>query len=125
MFGLIKGIFIGSFASIVNASNHTKCVSLSNQKCITQPTLVNLHANEYSQECHYYPFTIELDRFIGSSNTLNDLSNKVYVPNKTKDLNLSIFNMITGTNESKTLTKHMSCKRKCNFDGRSCSQEQW
>ena len=125
MFGLIKRIFIGLSASIVNASNHTKCVSLSNQKCITQPTLVNLHPNEYSQECHYYPFTVELDRFIGSSNTLNDLSNKVYVPNKTKDLNLSIFNMITGTNESKTLTKHMSCKCKCNFDGRSCSQEQW
>ena len=125
MFGLIKRIFIGLSASIVNASNHTECVSLSNQKCITQPTLVNLHPNEYSQECHYYPFTVELDRFIGSSNTLNDLSNKVYVPNKTKDLNLSIFNMITGTNESKTLTKHMSCKCKCNFDGRSCSQEQW
>ena len=125
MLGLIKRIFIGLFASIVNASNHTKCVSLSNQKCITQPTLVNLHPNEYSQECHYYPFTVELDRFIGSSNTLNDLSNKVYVPNKTKDLNLIIFNMITGTNESKTLTKHMSCKCKCNFDGRSCSQEQW
>ena len=125
MFGLIKRIFIGLFASIVNAPNHTKCVSLSNQKCITQPTLVNLHPNEYSQECHYYPFTVELDRFIGSSNTLNDLSNKVYVPNKTKDLNLIIFNMITGTNESKTLTKHMSCKCKCNFDGRSCSQEQW
>ena len=125
IFGLIKRIFIELFASIVNASNHKKCVSLSNQKCITQPTLVNLHPNEYNQECHYYPLTVELDRFIGSSNTLNDLSNKVYIPNKTKDLNLSIFNMITGTNKSKTLTKHMSCKCKCNFDGRSCSQEQW
>ena len=31
--------------------------------------------------------------------TLNDLSNKVYVPNKTEDLNLSVFNMITGINE--------------------------
>ena len=38
------------------------------------------------------------------------------VPNKTEDLNLSIFNMITGINESKTLTKHISCKRKCKFD---------
>ena len=30
--------------------NHTKCVSLSNQKCMTQPTLINLNPNEYSQE---------------------------------------------------------------------------
>ena len=34
--------------------------------------------------------------------TLNDLSNKVCVPNKTEDLNLSIFKMITVINESKT-----------------------
>ena len=43
-----------------------------------------------------------------SVNTLNDLSNKVGVPNKTENLNLSVFNMITGINESKILTKHIS-----------------
>ena len=38
---------------------------------------------------------------VGSCNTLNDLSKKVCVPNKTEDLSLSLFNMITGINESK------------------------
>ena len=103
MFGIIKKIFIVSLFSIVNASNHTKCVSLSNQKCIIQPTLINLHPNEYSKEFHYYPFTVKLDRCVGSCNTLNDLSNKVFVPNKTKGLNISAFNMSTGLIESKTL----------------------
>ena len=28
---------------IFNASNHTKCVCVSNQKCKIQPTLINLH----------------------------------------------------------------------------------
>ena len=46
MFQLIKKIFIGLLSSIVNASNHTKCVWLSNQKCMIQPTLVNLHPAE-------------------------------------------------------------------------------
>ena len=55
----------------------------------------NLHTNEYSQELHYYPFAGKLDRCVGSCNTLNDLSNKVCVSNKTEDLNLSLFNMIT------------------------------
>ena len=32
MFGFIKKIFIGLLASLVNASNHTKCVSSSNPK---------------------------------------------------------------------------------------------
>ena len=29
-------------------SNHTKCVSLSNQKCEIHPALINLHPNDYS-----------------------------------------------------------------------------
>ena len=60
IFGLIEKMFIVLLTSIVNASNHTKCVSLSNQKCKIQPTLINLHANEYSQEFHYYPFVLEV-----------------------------------------------------------------
>ena len=50
-----------------------------------------------------------------SFNTLNDLSNRVCVPNKTEDLDLSVFNIITGINESKTLTRHISCEYNCKF----------
>ena len=100
-------------------------MSLSNQKCMIQPTLINLHPNEYSQEFTYYPFVFKLDRCAGSCNTLNDLSNKVCAPNKTEDLNLRVFNMITEINESKTLTKHISCEFKCTVDGRKCNSVQW
>ena len=121
---LIKKIFIGLLTGIVSTSNHTKCVSLSNQKFVIQLTLINLHPNECSQEFHCYPFVVKLDRFVESCNTLNDLSNKVCVPNKIEDLNLSVFNMITGINESKTLTKPLSCTSKCKFDGRKCNSDQ-
>ena len=30
---------------VLNASNHSKCVSSSNQKCIAQLTLIGLHPN--------------------------------------------------------------------------------
>ena len=122
---------MGLLISIVNASNHRKCMSLSNQKFMIQPTLINLHPNDYSQEFHYYPFSVKLGKCVGSCNTLNDLSNEVYIPNntkdpdKTKDLNLSMFNMIAGINESKTSTKHISCKCECKFDGRKCNSDQW
>ena len=110
---------------MVNGSNHAKCVSLRNQKCKTQPTFIKLHPNEYSQEFHCYPFAVKLDRCFGSCNTLNDLSNKICVLNKTEELNLSIFSMITGINKSKTLTKHISCKCKYRFDERECNSDQW
>ena len=49
MFGFIKIIFIGLLNGLVecllNASNHTKCMLLSNQKCMTQPTVFNLLMN--------------------------------------------------------------------------------
>ena len=65
--------------------------ALSNQKCKIQPTLINLHPNEYNQELHYYSFSAKLDRRVGSCNTLNDLSNRVCAPNKTEDLNIDVF----------------------------------
>ena len=72
MFGLVKG------------SNHTKHISLSTQKCMIQPALINSHLNEYSWEFHNYPFVVKLYRCVESCNIVNDLSNKVCVPNKTK-----------------------------------------
>ena len=118
-------MFIVLLTNIVNGSDHKKCVSLSNHKFMIQPSLINLHRNEYSQELHYYPFMVKLDRCVGSCNTLNDLINKVCAPNKTEDLNLSVFNMITGINESKTLTKHISCECQCKYDGRKYNSNQW
>ena len=61
-----------------------------------QPTLNNLYPNEYGQGLRYYQFAVNLDRCIESCNTLNILSNKLCVPDKTEDLNLNVFNMITG-----------------------------
>ena len=61
MFWLIKKIFIGLLASIVNAFNHTNCISLNNQQCMAQPTLINLQPNQYSQECCYYLWLIWID----------------------------------------------------------------
>ena len=58
-----------------------------------QPTFINLHPNECSQELHYYLFAVKLDRCIESCNTLNDLSSNIFVPNKTEELNLNFFNM--------------------------------
>ena len=42
---------------------------------------------------HYYPFAVKLGRYVGSCNTLIDLSNKVCVPIKIEDLNEWIQNI--------------------------------
>ena len=125
MFRLIIKIFIGLLIIIANVSYHTKYLLLCNQICMIQPTLNNLHPNEHTQEFHYYPFAVKLDRCVGSCNTLNYLSNKVRVPNKTEDLNLRVFHMVAGINETKTLTKYVPCQCKCKFDERKCNSDKW
>ena len=75
-------------------------MSFGNQKLMIQSTLINVHLYECSQEFHYYLFSVKLDRCTGSCNTLNDLSNTVCVSNKTEDLNLGVFNIITGINKN-------------------------
>ena len=67
MFGFIKeGFIIGLLslwrflASIINASDRVKSVSLNNQQCIIQPTLTNLYLNKYIERLSYYPFAVNL-----------------------------------------------------------------
>ena len=52
--------FIVLLPSIAYAFNHTKCVSLSNQKREIEPTLINLHPYEYSQEFCCNQFAVKL-----------------------------------------------------------------
>ena len=41
MFGLIEKMFIALLTGIVSAINYKKRVSLSNKKCMAQPTLTS------------------------------------------------------------------------------------
>ena len=117
-------MFLGLLNGLVNRFNHTKPVSLINQKCMIKLSLINLHPNEYSHpnELHYYPFAVKLDRSVRSCN--NDLSNEVCIPNKIEDLNIRVLNMITKKDKSKILTKDRLCECKCKFDGRRCNSNQ-
>ena len=114
-------MFVILLTSIVSVSNHTKCIPLRNRKFMTQPTLINLHVSECSRELHYYPFAVNLDRCAESCNTLDDPSSRVCARNETEDLNVHVFNMITGISVLKTLIKHISCKFKCKFDCKKCN----
>ena len=84
--------------------DRTKCTSLNKEPCLDRPTLIDLNSNEL----HYYPFMVSLESCNESCNTIDDLSSRINVPNKTEGLNLNVFNMIKRINESETLTKHIS-----------------
>ena len=82
---------------MINVSNHTKSISLSNHPCMARPTLINLDLDEYSQG-----FRCDI-----SCNTLYDPSDEICVANQVKQemKNYVFVNMITRINESKVFSK--------------------
>ena len=81
-----------------------KCISL-NESCLVRPVLIDFNPNKR----HYNPFMVRLDRRSRNCNTLDDAAGRICVPNKTENVNLNVFNMLTRINESKILTEHISC----------------
>ena len=95
-------------------------MSFNNKPVIIRPTLIDLN----SVELNYYPFMIRLQKCSGSCNAADDLSTKICVLIKTKDVKVKVFNTITRTNEAKTLIKHISCDCKFKFDSTPCNSNQ-
>ena len=46
---------------------------------------------------------INLEKWNGSCNTVDDLSTKICIPYEVKDVNVKVFDMITRIHETKTL----------------------
>ena len=63
---------------------------------------------------------ISLDKCSESYSFVDDLSTNIHVPNKTKSINLKVFNMIRRIYEAKTLIKSISCDFKCKFNSTAC-----
>ena len=89
MFSLIKKVFY----VLLNfrESLETKCVLFKERTYMTRPTLVDLNP----VEGNYYPSMISLDKFKVCCNFFDDLSTKICIPSKTKNVNVIVFNLIT------------------------------
>ena len=123
MFRFIEEVYItissfsGWLPSVANAPNSTTCISSNNQLCMTRPTLIDLNPDENNQGLRYYQFIVNLDRCNGICNTPDEPSSRMRIANKTEDINLNVFNIITKKNEPKTLIKDISQESKYKFDG--------
>lgn len=59
--------------------------------------------------------------FNGCCYTFADPSNRIYVPNITKDVNINVSNTIIRINKSKAFTKHALFECKCKLNGTKCN----
>ena len=82
---------------------------------MTRPNLVDLNLHEYQRGFCYYSFFVNLDRYNGRCNTLDNPSSRIYVPSQMEDVNFSVCDVIIEINELKTLRKHISCYCNVNY----------
>ena len=98
MFGFIKKAFLAGLTvlSYVNqlSTNQLSCISMNNQECKVRPEIINVN----SDEPVFYPFSIKTSKCSGSCNNINNRLAKLCVPDIVKNLNVKVFNLVSGTN---------------------------
>ena len=68
---------------------------------------------------------VGLDKYSESCNSVDDLSGKICVPNKTNDVNVKACDMVTNKNETTTMLKHISCDCKWKYNSTACSSNRF
>ena len=98
MFIFIKKIFhIGPlFLSSLVSATSLNCISMKNQECKTRPEVINTNSNNPI----FYSFSIKINKCSGNCNNINNPYEKICVPDVIKDLNVKVFNLMSGTNET-------------------------
>ena len=79
---------------------------MKNQECKIRPEIININSNNPI----FYPFSIKINKCNGNCNNINNPYGKICVPDVTKDLNVKVFNLTSGTNETRLIKWQEKCK---------------
>ena len=122
MLRFIKKCFFTRLALLLTLTsvNLLSCISMNNQECKVRPQIVNVN----SDEPVFYPFSIKTSKCSGSCNNINNPLAKLCVPDVVKNLNVKVFNLVSGTNETRRIEWHETCKCKCRFNSSVCNNKQ-
>ena len=127
MFGFIKkcfftGLIFLSTLTGVNSLNTIplSCISMNNQECKVRPQIFNVNGDDPV----FFPSSIKTSKCSGSCNNINNPLAKLCVPDVVKNLNVKVFNLVSGTNETRHIEWHETCKCKCRLDASVCNNKQ-
>ena len=72
----------------------------------------------------FYPFIVSVNKCGGSCNTIDEPYAQVCDPDKVKNVNVKVFNLMLRVNETKVLVQHELCKCKCQLNESVCNSKQ-
>ena len=123
MFEFVKKVF---FAGLVYLSSFTSvntlsCISMNNQACEVRPKIINVNRNK---PAFFDLFSIKTSKCSNICSNINDPYAKICVPDVAKNLNVTVFNLMSITNETRHIKWHETCKCKCRLDSSVCNNKQ-
>ena len=120
IFRLIKKVFFLGLTILSNFTNALDCISMKNRECKVRPEIVSINSNNPM----FYPFSIKVNKCSGNCNNINDPYIRIWVPDTVKNLNVKIFNLMSGTNETRSIKWHETCKCICRLNKIICNNKQ-
>ena len=97
-----------------------ECMSAVNQKCMPRPKTLYINPNEPV----FYPYSIKVNKCVGSCNTINEPCSKLCVPDITKNINVKVFNLMARIDETRQIVWHETCKCICRLTSAVCNSGQ-
>ena len=99
MFKFIKQIFFSTlvYFGSLSSVNPLECISMKNQECKVRPEIVNISRNNPI----FYLFSIMTNKCSGNCNDINDPYTKICIPDVFKNLNVTVFNLLSRTNKTR------------------------
>ena len=93
---------------------------MSNQKYKVRPQIVNVNGDDPV----FLPHSLKTSKCSGSCNDINNPCAKLCVPDVIKNLSIKVFNLVSGTNETRLTEWHETCKCTCRFNSSVCNNKQ-
>ena len=99
IFSFVKKVFFLGLTILSNITGALECVLFNNQECKVRPKIFDISSNNPI----FYPFSVKVNRCSGNCNSINDPYARTCVPDFVKNLNVKVFNLISRTNETRSI----------------------
>ena len=114
-------LFTGlAFLWTLKSVNLLSRISMNNQECKVRPQIFNVNGDDPV----FFPYSIKTSKCSGSCNNINNPLAKLYVLDVIKNLNVKVFNLVSGTNEKRRIEWHETCKCKRRFNSSVCNNKE-
>ena len=93
---------------------------MKNQECKVKPEIISINGNNPM----FYPFSVKVNKYGGNCNNINDPYERICVSDTVKNLNVKVLNLMSRTNETRSIKWHETCKCICRLNKIICNNKQ-